>query len=87
MGQRLRYFARGAAIGLTIYLALVLVIRRRLDSNIFVLGLSALGFSISVGNLFVYFAERQGKVKSLEDLNRPLTLFSTDSEKPDSRPH
>ncbi len=26
-------------------------------------------------NLFVYFGERRGKLKSFDEINRPLTLF------------
>jgi len=38
-----------------------------------ILSLFVLGNSL--GALFVYRAERKGKVKSIEELNRPLTLF------------
>lgn len=33
----------------------------------------------SFGVLFTYWAERRGKVKSIEELNRPLTLFPRDN--------
>jgi hypothetical protein len=38
----------------------------------------ALGLGTSCSGLFLLFCERTGKVKSIEELNRPLTLFPRD---------
>jgi hypothetical protein len=35
----------------------------------------ALGLGTSCSSLFLLFCERTGRVKSIEEINRPLTLF------------
>lgn len=39
---------------------------------------AALWFGISCSNLFLYIGQRTGRLKPIEELNRPLTLFPRD---------
>jgi hypothetical protein len=39
---------------------------------------AALCLGIACSNLFLYAGERSGKLKSIGELNRPLTLFPRD---------
>jgi len=68
MGKRLAYLLAGYCVGSLIMLVLWGFTRKFQILSLFVLG-------NSLGALFVYRAERKGKVKSIEELNRPLTLF------------
>jgi hypothetical protein len=75
MGKRLAYFLPGFAIGLLI-LSVIWAIRKPHHwGAAFSL---AIPLSISCGTWTTYIAERKGKVKSVEELRRPLTLFPRD---------
>jgi hypothetical protein len=39
---------------------------------------SALWLGVACSNFFLYIAERKGKLKSIGELDRPLTLFPRD---------
>ena len=71
MGKRL-------AIGLVGYIPgfLILLVLWTFTRKFQILPLFMLGNSF--GALVVYWAERKGKLKSIEELNRPLTLFPRD---------
>ena len=60
----------GFVIGVLVYLVLEAIIYRR-----FGFGMAGLGIALACASLSVIFAERSGRVKSLEVINRPLTLF------------
>jgi hypothetical protein len=68
MGKRLAYLVAEYCVGSPILLVLWGFTGKFRILSLFVLG-------NSFGCLFVYWAERKGKVKSVEGLNRPLTLF------------
>jgi len=72
MGKRLTYGLMGVGVGLLPYLAWWALTGK-------FKGISALCLAPACGNLFVYWAERKGKLKSIEELNRPLTLFPRDN--------
>jgi hypothetical protein len=75
MGRRIAYGLLGVAIGVVICSALHLI-RRPHDREA---ALRAdFGPCIVRGTLAVYIAERRGKVKTIEELHRPLTLFPRD---------
>jgi hypothetical protein len=68
MGKRFALGLVGYGVGSSISLVLW-----AFTGKFQILSLFVLGNSLSA--LFVYWAERKGKVKSIEELNRPLTLF------------
>jgi hypothetical protein len=72
MGKRAAYLLGGYGIGSLIMLALWGITGKFQILFLFVLG-------NSFGVLLTYRAERKGKVKSIEELNRPLTLFPRDT--------
>lgn len=71
MGKRVAYLFAGYCVGSLILLVLWTFTQRFQILSLFLLG-------NSLGALFVYWAERKGNVKSIEELNRPLTLFPRD---------
>jgi hypothetical protein len=81
MGKRLMYGLPGNAIGLLIASAMF-AIRRPLNWQFEILPVIAI--CLSFGNLAIYIAERKGKVKSIKELHRPLTLFPRTSDPPSS---
>lgn len=60
----------GFGIGVLLYLVPEVIVYRRLG-----FGMAGLGIALACASLSVFVAERSGKVKSLEVINRPLTLF------------
>jgi hypothetical protein len=72
MGRRIAYGFLGVAIGLLITLAFDAVRRPHVRESAIV---GAIGLCISCASIIIGIAERQGKVKSIEDMHRPLTLF------------
>jgi hypothetical protein len=68
MGKRIAYGLVGYSIG-----SLILLVFWAFTGKFKILSLLTLGNSF--GAFFVYWAERKGKVKSIEEINRPLTLF------------
>jgi hypothetical protein len=68
MGKRLAYMLLGFGIGLLVALALGGLLGERLGSG-------GAGIAVACGALAVAIAERRGKVKSIEEINRPMTLF------------
>jgi hypothetical protein len=77
MGKRSAYSLLGFALGALVELLAVLVIRRPHHWESAMIGAVDLGFAGAV--LITYIAERKGKVKSIEELHRPLTLFPPSS--------
>jgi hypothetical protein len=75
MGKRLAYGLPGIAIGLLIASA-IFAIRRPHHWQLEILPVVTL--CLSCGLLTISIAERKGKVKSIEELHRPLTLFPRD---------
>jgi hypothetical protein len=81
MGKRLAYTLLGFSIGLVVALALGSVVGERFAA-------CGVGIALGCGSLAVAIAEWRGKVKSVEEINRPITLFPrtssapTDAEKP-----
>jgi len=71
MGKRLAFGLVGYGVG-----SLILLVLWTFTGKFQILPLFVLGNSFSA--LFVYWAERKGKLKSIEELNRPLTLFPRD---------
>jgi hypothetical protein len=71
MGRRLAYTLLGVGIGRLIALLLGAVLGKRVG-----FGTGTVGFAFGCGSIAVGIAERWGKVKSLEEVNRPVTLFS-----------
>jgi hypothetical protein len=71
MGKRAVYLLAGYGVGSLIALALWLFTGKLKVLPLFVLG-------NTLGALFTWWAERSGKVKSIEEINRPLTLFPRD---------
>ena len=77
MGRRLAYGLLGCCIGAAMALVLEVVFGKHsaIPSSGIVMGCGVLAISI---------AERRGKVKSSEELNRPVTLFPrTSNNTPD----
>jgi hypothetical protein len=68
MGRRLAYTLLGFGIGLLVALLLEGVLGKGL-------GMGAIGLALGCGSIAVGIAERKGKVKSIEEINRPVTLF------------
>ncbi len=75
MGRGWLYFLLGAAIGLLIASAFFAI--RPPHHRDFAM-IWTLTFCMNCGTLTGYIAERKGKVKSFEELHRPLTLFPRD---------
>jgi hypothetical protein len=73
MGRRIAYALLGVAIGLLINLAIDAV-RRPHDWAT----PATVGLCLSCAAFVVGIAERKGKVKTIEELHRPLTLFPRD---------
>jgi hypothetical protein len=73
MGRRIAYGLLGVAIGLLINWAIDAV-RRPHDW----FPPATVGPCLGCAALVVWIAERKGKVKSIEELHRPLTLFPRD---------
>jgi hypothetical protein len=71
MGRRIAYGLLGLAIGALIFGPLSAIWR---PHDRWLQTLSSIAWT-SCGPLAVYIAERTGKVKSIEELRRPLTLF------------
>lgn len=69
MGRRLANMLVGFAIGLVFFLTLEIALHKPFALE------PALVGAFSCGTLSVWIAERKGKVKSIEEINRPLTLF------------
>jgi O-antigen/teichoic acid export membrane protein len=77
MGKRLAYTLLGFSIGLLVALVLGSVAGKSF-------GMGGVGIALSFGGLAVAIAEWRGKVKSIEEINRPVTLFPrTPSNTPD----
>jgi hypothetical protein len=72
MGRRWIYGLPGVAIGLLIVSA-IFAIRRPHHGQFEIL--PVVNTCLGCANLATYIAERKGKVKSIEELHRPLTLF------------
>ena len=72
MGKRRVYALLGFAIGFLIISALFAI---RQPHHWGYAVSPAIAFCIACGALAVYVAERQGKVKSIREIDRPLTLF------------
>jgi hypothetical protein len=70
MGRRIAYALLGVAIGLLINLAFD-AIRRPHDWAT----PGTVGLCLSCAAIVLGIAERKGKVKSIDEINRPLTLF------------
>lgn len=71
MGKRLLYLLLGYAVGLSPFLVWWAFTGK--------FGwVPALWLGISCSNLFLYIGQRTGKLKPIEELNRPLTLFPRD---------
>jgi hypothetical protein len=70
MGKRLAYTLLGIGIGLTIAWGIQSAIGKRIEIG----GISTV-IGVACGALAVSIAERKGKVKSIEELKRPATLF------------
>ena len=68
----MKYGVFGGSAGLLFYLALRVILSGRVGIESAAWGLC---FGLNCGVLTVYFAERRTKVKTVEELNRPLTLF------------
>jgi len=68
MGKRLAYTLLGISIGLVITWGIRTAVGKRFDTGGIVI-------AIACGVLAVSIAERKGKVKSIEELKRPATLF------------
>jgi hypothetical protein len=68
MGRRLAYCLLGFSIGLVASVALEAVFGKRV-------GISSIAIAIAFSSIAVGVAERRGKVKSIEEINRPITLF------------
>jgi hypothetical protein len=73
MGRRIAYALLGVAIGLLINLAIDAV---RRPHDWFPSGM--IGLCLGCAALVVWIAERKGKVKTIDELHRPLTLFPRD---------
>jgi hypothetical protein len=75
MGRRIAYGLLGVAIGVVFCSALALIRRpHNWESAV----RADFGLCISCGGITVWIAERKGKLKSIEELHRPLTLFPRD---------
>lgn len=72
MGKRAGYGLLGFALGAEIVL-LIFGIRRPHNWG-FAMS-AAIPFCVSCATLITWLAERKGKVKSITELRRPLTLF------------
>ncbi|HEY3824530.1 MAG TPA: hypothetical protein VGL82_08220 [Bryobacteraceae bacterium] len=71
MGKRVAYLLAGYGFGSLIGLALWSFTGKYHVWPVFLLG-------NSLGLLFTLWAEHAGKVKTIDELNRPLTLFPRD---------
>jgi hypothetical protein len=71
MGKRLAYFLLSFGVGMVPSLA-TWAFTGKFSSAL------ALGLGTSCSSLFLLFCERTGKVKSIEEIDRPLTLFPRD---------
>jgi hypothetical protein len=69
------YFLLGAAIGLMI-VSVFFAIHKPHQWDFAII--SAVTFCMNCGSLTVYIARRKGRVESIEDMHRPLTLFPRD---------
>jgi hypothetical protein len=72
MGKRIACGLLGCALGALIGLA-IFSIRR--PHNLGFAMSPAIALCMSCGTIVIWIAERKGKVKSMEELHRPLTLF------------
>ena len=72
MGRRTQYLLLGWAMGLPILLVLFAIRPPRHWGMAIV---PSIGLCNGVGLIVLQKAERRGKVKSIEELHRPLTLF------------
>jgi hypothetical protein len=68
MGRRLAYSLLGFSVGLIASLVLEAVFGKRV-------GIASIAVAIGFSSIAVGIAEHRGKVKSIEEINRPLTLF------------
>jgi hypothetical protein len=80
MGKRTIYYSFGFALGALTEVLAMLVIRRPHHWEYVVSGAMSLGSVFGV--CVTYIAERKGKVKSIEELHRPLTLFPRTPDSP-----
>jgi hypothetical protein len=69
MAKRFAYGLAGFCIGLALYFGLAAVLRRHAR------GAGAAGAGVAFSSLAILVAERMGRVQSIEDINRPATLF------------
>ena len=67
MGKRIAYVLAGYGVGCLILVTLWAFTWKFRVWSVLMLG-------SSFGNLFVCWAQRKGKLKTIEELNRPLTL-------------
>jgi hypothetical protein len=74
MGRRLAYTLLGFSIGLLVAFLLGAAVNKH-----FGIGAGAIGLAVACGAISVGIAERKGRVKSIEELNRPLTLVPPSS--------
>ena len=81
MGKRIAVALLGIAVGALIFLAISVI--RRPHHWEFVIS-PAMALCIACGAVATLIAERKGKVKTVAELERPLTLFPRSSP-PESR--
>jgi hypothetical protein len=81
MGKRIAFALLGSAAGVLIVLAISAI---RKPHHWEFMASPAMALCIACGVVATLIAERMGKVKSIEELQRPLTLFPRSSP-PESR--
>jgi hypothetical protein len=79
MGRRLQYYLLGSAMGLPILLVLFAI---RPPHHWGMVIVPSIAICSPFGLIVLQKAERRGKVKSIEELQRPLTLFPRMSDPP-----
>lgn len=79
MGKRAAYGLLGFALGAVI-VAILFSIRRPHHWN--TAASTAIAFCVSCAAFVTWVAERKGKVKSIAELQRPLTLFPRSTPDP-----
>lgn len=67
MGKRFAYLLLGTGIGLLVAFLLDAVLGKAVGVGAWLI--------VTGGSIAVAIAERMGKVKSVEEINRPVTLF------------
>lgn len=72
MRRRFAYWLIGFAFGSLVAGALDWELKKPFGARF-------IGIAVGCGSVAVAMAEKKGKVKSIEDINRPLTLFPPDT--------